>query len=466
MTQFYLMPHPPVMVPSVGEGREKEIQATIDAAQYIKEKIARSNIETIIVITPHGPLFRDAIALMSTDKLSGDLAKFGVPQESLTFNVDVSLCDEILRTAEEYQSSFVGLTEESALRYRIVLELDHGAYVPLSFVADPSIHKIVHLTYGFMSPLALYEAGMVIKKAIMDTDTDVAVIASGDLSHCLTKDGPYPYHPSGANFDRTLMEVLKRGNFVELLNLPPKLISDAGECGLRSLYILAGCMDGCKVSGNVLSYEGPFGVGYGVVEFHCKQGPSIYKELKDKRAQLHESRLNLKNPYTTLARRNLDCFYQQKRELEVTQDLPKELLEHRRGVFVSVKKDGQLRGCIGTFLPTTDCIAQEIINNSLSAALNDPRFPPVQPSELNDLDISVDVLEAPEVCQKEDLDPRRYGVIVSKGYKRGLLLPMLEGIDTVEQQLQIALEKGDIDEFDNYVIERFEVTRYSEVDDE
>ena len=134
------------------------------------------------------------------------------------------------------------------------------------------------------------------------------------------------------------------------------------------------------------------------------------------------------------------------------------LFGERAGVFVSIKKLGALRGCIGTISPTQSCVADEIVQNAISACSRDPRFDPVAPGELGSLAVSVDVLgKAEPVISIKDLDVLRYGVIVSKGYRRGLLLPNLEGVDTVEYQLQIALSKAGIGPGEKYSIERFEV---------
>lgn len=134
----------------------------------------------------------------------------------------------------------------------------------------------------------------------------------------------------------------------------------------------------------------------------------------------------------------------------------------RAGVFVSLKREGQLRGCIGTIQPVTESIAEETVRNAIAAASEDPRFSPVEESELDELDYSVDVLgPAEEVPDASGLDPRRFGVIVSKGPRKGLLLPDLEGVDTVEEQLRIAMMKAGISQADKDVkIYRFEVNRY------
>ena len=121
-----------------------------------------------------------------------------------------------------------------------------------------------------------------------------------------------------------------------------------------------------------------------------------------------------------------------------------------------------LRGCIGTIIPTTQCIGIEILKNSLSAAFNDPRFPKLREEELLECSISVDILDEAEECNMEDLDPKNYGIIVSSGGKKGLLLPNLEGIDDSKAQVEIAMQKGNISPFEDYKLERFKVTRYKE----
>ena len=137
------------------------------------------------------------------------------------------------------------------------------------------------------------------------------------------------------------------------------------------------------------------------------------------------------------------------------------MIKNKAGIFISIKKHGQLRGCIGTIAPTEKNIASEILQNSISAATNDPRFNPIEPNELEDLTYSIDVLSPSEpIKDKYELDVLRYGVIVSYGERRGLLLPNLEGINIVDEQVAIALEKGGISPDKPYELERFEVIRH------
>jgi len=161
-----------------------------------------------------------------------------------------------------------------------------------------------------------------------------------------------------------------------------------------------------------------------------------------------------------LARDTIALYLKSGQRLLPDQDIVEEF-NRPSGTFVSIKKRGQLRGCIGTFGPTTPNIAEEVVSNAISAATRDPRFPPIAESELDDLDISVDVLTSPEkVKSKEELDPKRYGLIVQSGHRKGLLLPDLEGVNTVEEQIAICRQKGGISPYDPVELFRFEVVRH------
>lgn len=162
--------------------------------------------------------------------------------------------------------------------------------------------------------------------------------------------------------------------------------------------------------------------------------------------------------YTKLAKEALETYIKTGKTLYLT-DIPEDM-EKRAAVFVSLKKDGRLRGCIGSLEPTTDSVAEEIINYAICAGTRDPRFLPVEEGELDKLVYSVDVLSEPEPAGAEGLDPKVYGVIVSDGFRRGVLLPDLEGVDTVEEQIKIALSKAGINPGSPYKIERFTVTRH------
>jgi len=166
--------------------------------------------------------------------------------------------------------------------------------------------------------------------------------------------------------------------------------------------------------------------------------------------------------YVKLARMSLETYVRTGRLLRVPEDIPDELKNRRAGAFVSLKEDGSLRGCIGTIEPVRKNLAEEIICNAVSAGVSDPRFPEVREKELDRLVYSVDVLTEPEdIASSRDLDPKRYGVIVRNGYRRGLLLPDLEGVDTAEEQIMISKQKAGIDPEKNVSLQRFEVIRHT-----
>lgn len=168
-----------------------------------------------------------------------------------------------------------------------------------------------------------------------------------------------------------------------------------------------------------------------------------------------------KSAAAQLARESLSYYLHKGEKLPVPTELPSEL-KGQAGAFVSLKKRGQLRGCIGTFGPTQPNVAAEIIANAISAGTQDPRFPPVKSEELPALEISVDILNEPEqVDSLEKLDPQKYGVIVRRGRRSGLLLPMLEGVDSVEEQVSIAMEKAGIEPEEEVEVYRFTVTRHT-----
>jgi MEMO1 family protein len=461
---YYLVPHPPIAIAEVGKGEEKKIQNTLDAFMNISKEISEIKPETIVLITPHGMLFSDAISISNESNISGDFSKFGVNNVSMDIDIDLELTEEIMNLSQEGDIPVVGLDTPILRKYRRNYELDHGAMVPLYFInKNYTNYKIVHITYGMLSDVELYKFGMVIKESISKLNKKSIIIASGDLSHKLKEEGPYSYSPEGEKFDKELINLLQEGNVKGVFAMDKCMVEEAGECGLRSVYILLGSLNGKDIKGELLSYEGTFGVGYGIMKFSLgNENIDFLNEIiKDKTERLNNKMKN-SNPYVKLARENLHYYYTHQRHIIIPDNLPKELTDEKHGVFVSLKKDGQLRGCIGTIYPTTDSVAQEIIKNVIEAATRDYRFDPVEEHELIDIDISVDVLTDPEPAKKDELNPKKHGVIVSKGMRKGLLLPDLEGVDTVDYQLQIACEKAGIDPNYDYNIEKFEVIRYKE----
>lgn len=448
-----LAPHPPIIVPEIGRGELERVKQTCAAMEHLAARLREARPDALVMISPHAPVFRDAVALFRLPELSGDFGRFGAPRVRFSLKGDPALAGAIAGAATRRGIKILGVDEEVAGRYGLEAELDHGLMVPLYYFRRGGLDiPLVAAAMGMLPPERLYSFGIAVREAAAGLNRRVALVASGDLSHRLTPDAPAGYNPQGKEFDTALVNALKQGDLRKVFELPSEMCEAAGECGLRPLQMMLGALEGYQVRTEVLSYEGPFGVGYCVATF-TPEGPAPGREMLP---------VLTEDPFVALARRTIEDYVRQGRVIDPPDPLPKGM-EGRAGTFVSIKKHGDLRGCIGTIGPTRGNIAEEIIHNGISAATGDPRFEPVEPEELDDLTISVDVLGEPEPIKGlGELDPRRYGVIVTKGFRRGLLLPNLEGIDTPEEQVAIARRKAGIGPDERGVeLERFEVVRHT-----
>lgn len=448
----YILPHPPIIVPGIGRGREREARATIDAMKRAAKEIAGERPTTIILSTPHAASFKNFVYMLDSETLEGDFAAFGSPNIQLSFQNNRELVSMIAVKAALYGIDAGGLEEPQRRQYGISDQVDHGALVPLSFIQKEwENFRLVCISTPFLSFEALYDFGKCIRDAVEESGEKVVYIASGDLSHKLTKDAPAGYHPKGTEYDQTLVEKVRKADVKGILETDLNMMEKAGECGTRSIVMMLGAFDGMPLESEIYSYEGPYGVGYLVAK--VKGAKSVEKSMKNEMEE--------ESDYVRLARETLETYVSSGNKIRVPEWVPPEFKMKRAGVFVSLKKGGLLRGCIGTIGPVRINIAEEIINNAISAGMQDPRFPAVKEQELKELVYSVDVLGAPEkIDSMEQLDVKRYGVIVTSGFRRGLLLPDLEGVDTPEKQVEIALQKAGIRSSDAYEMERFEVIRY------
>ncbi len=456
-----MVPHPPLIIPQVGRGQEKAIQDTIVAFRKATELIASKKPDTVIVLTPHSALYADYFHISPGLAAKGSLAQFHAGQVELLADYDAPFVAELSRRADAagLQAGTLGERDK---------KLDHATMVPLCFLRDAykgSLPcKIVRIGLSGLGFADHYRLGMIIRETAESLNTNIAIIASGDLSHRLKKDGPYGFAPEGPAYDEKIMDVMGRAEFLELFRFDPDFCENAGECGHRSFVIMAGCLDGLSVKAEKLSYEGPFGVGYGVCTYLPEGSDEnrhfLIAYIKEQKQSL-AARKKAEDEYVRLARNTLEAYVLNGETRIVSKDLPVDMTGKQAGVFVSLKKHGQLRGCIGTISATTESIAAEIIQNAISAGTNDPRFDPVRPDELDDLVYSVDVLsEAEDIKSPDELDEKRYGVIVTSGHRRGLLLPNLPGIDTVREQIAIARRKANIRENEKSTLQRFEVVRH------
>ena len=461
----FAVPHPPLIIPAVGRGRERGIQATIDAYDEVGRRIAALAPDTVVVSSPHATMYRDYFQISPGRSARGSFAQFGAPQAAYEARYDTELVAELCRVCERD-----GI--EAGTDYERDPRLDHGTMIPLHFIEKYYTgFELVRIGLSGFSPAEHYRLGRAVQEAARTLGRRVVYVASGDLAHKLAEDGPYGFAPEGPVFDERIAQDFAAGDLLDVLCMDHSLAERAAECGLRSFQMMAGALDRTAVTAELLSHEGPFGVGYGVAAFT----PTGEEGADETRALLPQyeawrtadlaTRKAGEDQYVQLARASLETYVREGRRIapdDAGLEVPSELFTTRAGCFVSLKVDGQLRGCIGTIAPTQRSLAQEICANAISAGTRDPRFSAVRASELADLVYDVDVLTEAEPTTRADLDPARYGVIVScADGRRGLLLPDLDGVDTVDEQLRIAAQKGHIDlDFDDYRLERFEVVRH------
>lgn len=453
----YIVPHPPLIVPEVGKGQEKIIQKTIESYHAAARQIGDIRPETILLISPHSVMYADYIHISPGNEARGSLKQFGAPA---VYNVDydATFVDRLCRFCAEADFPAGILGEKDA-------DLDHGTLVPLYFVNQYyTDYRLVRCSISGLSRQEHYRFGMILGETVEALERNTIVIASGDLSHKLTEDGPYGFAAEGPELDEKLTNIMRSGSFGEFFELDFALCERGAECGLDSFITMAGALDRKAVDTRFLSYEGPFGVGYAVCAYQVTgddPGRDFLIQDTDKNNCRIQSLRDNEDAFVRLARITLER-YVSTGKTPLLEDLPDELRKERAGVFVSLKKNGQLRGCIGTTEPTQPSIAEEIIINAISAGTRDPRFPPVRSDDLPGLVYSVDVLSpAQPVSDKSKLDVLRYGVIVTIGRKRGLLLPNLEGVTTVDEQINIACQKAGIGRNESYTLERFEVVRHT-----
>ena len=453
----YIVPHPPMIIKEVGKGREKQIELTLNSYLDVAKEIGDLNPETIIITSPHTKLYSDHFFIAPGKYLEGNLSSFGAPEVTFEEENDIELIEEIERLSKEMSFPCSRVDR---------IELDHGTMVPLYFIRKylPKC-KIVVIGLSMLPLHDNYNLGEIIKEAVNNLDRKVVFVASGDLSHKLQSYGPYGFDINGPEYDKRICETMKSANFKELLEYDESFLDKAAECGHRSFTIMAGSLDKVKVEPVFLSHEDVTGVGYGICKYHPLGEDSsrcfrnIY--LNDLKRDL-ESRYDKADCYIKLARETIINYIKNKTIIDIPSYVDEELINNKSAVFVSIHEFGRLRGCIGTVIPTKENIAKEIISNAISAATRDHRFDPITEDELDFLEINVDVLTIPEkIASKDELDVKKYGVIVTSGYKRGLLLPDLDGIDTVDEQIEIAMKKGNINQDEKIELERFEVIRHT-----
>ena len=434
------MSRKPVVAGQFYPGSPSQLRAMIE--QLVGEKGAKADV--IGLVSPHagyiysGPVagavisrikFKDTFIIMGPNHTGR-----GKPLSIMTqgtwetplgeVEIDSELGKQILATSSYLQE------DEVAHQY------EHSIEVQLPFLQyfKPDI-KIVPIVLAYSSGDIYKEIGKDIAKAVKDLNKEVVIIASSDMTH-------YEPQSSAQRKDTQAIEAILDLNEDELLKRVDELnISMCGYAPTTSLISAA------KELG---------ATGAELVKYQTSGDTSGDYSSVVGYAGIIITRMS---PLVRLAKETVETYVREGK-IPQTGELTPEM-KPKAGVFVSIHKLGELRGCIGTFEPNEDNVAEEIIANAVSSATRDPRFPSIAPNELKDLDYSVDVLTTPEPIDNQDqLDPKKYGVIVECEGRRGLLLPDLEGVDSVDYQIDICRQKAGIAPDEPIKLYRFEVKRY------
>lgn len=377
--------------------------------------------------------------------MHGSFRAFGAPDDRVDLPLDTKMANAIAAAARPQGLRTWPIQEA---------ELDHGALVPLWYLAQAGWQgPTVILSLSQRHDESLAQLGKAIATATIQLGKRTALIASGDMSHRLIPSAPCGFHPTAHSFDETFVDLVRQGRYADIGRIDANLQENAAEDVVASTLIATAAVGGSSQGHRVLSYEGPFGVGYGVAVLfstptdavNAPGGYAHYAELP------------------RLARRAIRAYWEAD-TAHPPQPISGELAEPGC-VFVTLHDAlGELRGCIGTLRPSEPNLGLETWRNARAAAFNDPRFAPLSPEELPGLRISVTVLGALEsIPSPSELDPARYGVVIrAADGRRGVLLPDLDGVETVAQQLAIARRKAGIGPDETIELQRFPVQCFKE----
>jgi MEMO1 family protein len=423
-----LMCHAPIVVPEVGGARGAACRSTTRAMERVARKLVEGRPDVVIVISPHARRRPTAYGLGHERRLRFKFSRFGV--EGLAF--DFSGASEAASAVHASAGAFsVATFDQEHDPY------DHGASVPLYFAWRAGLRAPI-LVVSLPHPGTNSEVrfGQALREASERLGQRWSILASGDLSHALLAGAPAGFHPRAQSFDQAFVGHLTRGDLRAACAVDGELRALACEDAVDSTAVAAGAVDFDARGHELLSYEGPFGVGYAEALLFDRGAPP--KLLGD------------------IARDSVHAFVAGKGYAPPELDVP---WQEARAVFVTLRDEhGQLRGCVGRLEPTECNLASEIAVTARSAASHDPRFPVVAEHELAGLRFEVSVLaRAERVSALSDLDPAEYGVVVTQGIRRGVLLPNVEGVDSAETQFRIACQKGQIDPEAPHGLERFRV---------
>lgn len=263
-----ISPHPPIIVPGIGSPQDlQKVGQTIQAMKKLAHIYNEAEIETLIVISPHALVYPDCFNISAMKKLFGTFSNFGTPDIMMEFQNNQELAGLI--DQETNRSDVKTLLYDNGGEF---FELDHGLMVPLYYLSrqQESAFKVIPIAYSNLDHQSHLSFGQIISKVIAKYPGRVGIVASGDLSHRLIQGAPNGYSKAGKEFDQKLINDLKNSEMQEIIDYDEGFVEDAGECGYRSILVLLGALENSHPKGELLSYEGPFGVGYLVFNYKLK----------------------------------------------------------------------------------------------------------------------------------------------------------------------------------------------------
>ena len=444
-----LMPHPPIVVPAVGKGREQEACDTVKAMASLAKRIVARQPDVLVLISPHSPRKPGSFGIWESPQIEGSMERFNAPEEMLTLPND-----------RGFVAALGTMCRESGIKTFLIEneDLDHGAYVPLYYLVRAGWDgPTVVTSLNYPGDGQLEEFGKAIRDTAKRLGKKTIVLASGDMSHRLQPHAPGGYHPRAADFDVAFVDTVRRGELRRVRAIDRELIAVAGEDVVDSSVVAISASDFDNTEHEVLSYEGPFGVGYSIAVFSDRGASQGDSNSDDETTE---------NFLPRLARSSVETYLLTRQPMKAPVKVPEEFAHKRAGAFVTIWSypDERLRGCIGTIQPTQRNIVEEVIDRAIMAATKDPRFESVRIDEVENLRFDVSVLHEPEpVDSLSDLDPAEFGVIVTDDFgRRGVMLPGVEGLNTAEEQVQATRQKARIPEKTDIFLQRVRVDNYSD----
>ncbi|MFA6536857.1 MAG: AmmeMemoRadiSam system protein B [Patescibacteria group bacterium] len=248
-----IVPHPPFLIPNVGKNHLPKLKKTLAAFELLEKKLQETHIDTIIMISPHGDLANELLAINTRQNYEINFEKFGDFATKMEIEADLGIINKLKSSNETYLP--IQLFSEQ--------NLDHGISVPLfHLLKNKKNYRLVPINYNTNDQEMLFAFGEALKEASFDSPKRVAIILSGDLSHRLAYDSPHGFSPQAKEFDKKIIQLLKKNNLENFKNIDGKMIQEALPCLFPGLYILLGALAKMNCQFEILNYEAPFGVGY------------------------------------------------------------------------------------------------------------------------------------------------------------------------------------------------------------